>query len=106
MIPAGLKAFAFDAPLGRFVLFEEVECDPVQEREVLCGVALAFAAEVFAESDVEHPMQFVFNAPVLADDAVQLCGIGLEAGDVVAGFAFGFACGLVIAFGLDAHQPL
>jgi len=65
MIPAGLKTFAFDAPLGRFVLFEEVECDPVQEREVLCGVALAFAAEVFAESDVEHPMQFVFNAPVL-----------------------------------------
>jgi len=43
---------------------------------ILCGVALAFAAEVFAESDVEHPMQFVFNAPVLADDAVQLCGIG------------------------------
>src|SRR6266852_1659688 len=106
MIPPGFEAFAFDATLGGFVLFEEVECDTVKDGEILRGVALPFATEVFAEGDVEHPMQFVFDAPVLADDAVQLRGIKLEAGDVVTRFAFAFACGLVITLGLDPHQPL
>ena len=44
-----------------------------------------------AEADIEHPVQFVFNAPVLADDGVQPRGIGLETGDVVTDFALDFA---------------
>ena len=76
-------------------------------REKFCAaVAGAFAAEVFAEADVEHPVQFVFDAPVLADRAVQPRRIGLEAGDVVADFTLDFARGLVIPFRLDTHQPL
>jgi hypothetical protein len=69
-------------------------------------MAGAFAVQVFAEAHVEHPVQFVFDAPVLADHRVQPRRIGPEAGDVVADFALGFARDLVIAFALDTHQPL
>jgi len=82
MIPAGLKTFAFDAR-WRFVLFEELSAIR-SEREVLCGVALAFAAEVSPKATSSTQCSLFSIAPVLADDAVQLCGIGLEAGDVVA----------------------
>ena len=51
-------------------------------------------------------MQLVFDAPVLANHAVQSRRIGLEAGDVIAGFALGLARRLVVALALDAHQPL
>jgi hypothetical protein len=67
-------------------LFEQVESDAIENGEVLRGVAGAFAVEVFAEADIEHPVQFVFDAPVLADGAVQSRGVGLEAGDVEADF--------------------
>ena len=36
------------------------------DREVLCGVARANSAVVFAKHDIEDPMQFVLNPPVLA----------------------------------------
>ena len=95
-----------DAAFGSFVLFEHVEGDAGEDGIVLRRVTGAFAAEVLAEADIEHPVQFVFNAPVLADGCVQPRGIGLEAGDVVTDFVFAFARRLVITLGLDAHQPL
>ena len=49
-------------------------------------------------------MQFVFDAPVLADHGVQPHGIGSEAGDVVTDFALHFARSLVVAFALDTCQ--
>ena len=52
------------------------------------------SAEIFAEADIQYPMQFIFDAPVLADRRVQLRSIGLEAGDVVTDFAFGLPVAL------------
>ena len=78
----------------------------LNREKFLGGVAGAFAVEVLAEADIERPVQFVLDGPVLADRPVQPLGIGLEAGDVVADFALGLAHGLVVALGLDANQPL
>lgn len=36
----------------------------------------AFAVEVFIEAHIQYPVQFVFDAPVLADHCVQLRRIG------------------------------
>ena len=58
MVPSSLQAFAVDAEFAGFVLFEQVESDAVEHREVLCGVPGAFAAEIFAEAHIQHPMQF------------------------------------------------
>jgi hypothetical protein len=38
---------------------------------VLRRMACSFSVQVFAKAHVEHPMQFVFDAPVLANHAVQ-----------------------------------
>jgi len=105
-VPSGFEALSLDSAFGRFVVFEQIEGDSIEDGEVLCGVASAFAVRVFAEADVEHPVQVVFDAPVLADHGVQPRRIGAEAGDVVANLALGFACGLVVPFRLDAHQRL
>ena len=70
------------------------------------SMACAFAAEVFAEADIEHPVQLVFDTPVLADYAVQMRGSGPETGDVVADFALGFARDFVVPFRFDTHQSL
>ena len=87
-------------------MLEDVEGDPIEEGEVLCGVACSFSTEVFSEADIECPMQFVFNAPVLADGLVEPSGIGFEAGDVEAGFGLCLARRLVVTLGPDAHQTL
>ena len=92
--------------MGRFVLFEQIEGDSVEDGEVLCGVASAFAVQVFAEADVQHPVQFIFDPPVLADHSVQSRRIGTEAGDVVANLALDLAGGLVVPFRLATHQRL
>ena len=106
IVPTRLEAFSFDTELGGFVALQQVKGDAVKQGKVLGGIAGAFAVEVFAEADIERPMQLVFNAPVLANGAVQPSGIGLEAGDVIAGILLRFAAGLVETFGLDAYQTL
>ena len=83
-----------DSALAGFVLFEQVEGDAIENGEVLGGVAGAFAVEVFAKADIEHPVQLVLDAPVLTNGAVQTRRIGFETGDGVAGFGLGFARGL------------
>ncbi len=105
MIPGGLQAFSVYAQFACLVMFEQVEGDAVKDGVVLGSVSGAFAAEVLAEADVQYPVKLVFDAPVLADDRVQPRRVGLEAGDVVAGFVFAGAGRLVITLGLDAHQP-
>src|SRR3954469_11559403 len=54
---------------------DEVEGDLAQEGEVAGGGAVAHAAVILTESDVEHPMQRVLDAPVPADGWDQDGGI-------------------------------
>ena len=93
-----------DSTFAGCVLFEQVEGDAVENGEVLCCVACAFAVEVFAKGNIEHLVQLVLDAPVLTNGAVQTRRIGLETGDLGARFRFGFARGLVIALRRDRHQ--
>ena len=79
IVPASLEAFAFHPEFAGFFLLEQVERDAVEHGVVLCGMAGAFAVKVFSETDIEGPVQFVFDAPVLSDGAVQPRRVGLEA---------------------------
>ena len=47
-----MEAFPLDASLGRSVLFEDVECNALEDGEVLGGMACSFAAEVFVKIHV------------------------------------------------------
>ena len=106
MVPGCFEAFALDAAFERLFLFEQIQGNAVEQGEVLGGMTGAFAVQVFAEVDIQHPVQFVFDAPVLANALIQPHRVGLEAGDVVADLALGLAGGLVVPLGLDAHQPV
>ncbi len=106
MVPSRVESFSLDSSFGRFVLFEHVEGDAVDEGKVLGRMACSFSAQVFSEADIEHPVQLVFDAPVLPDRTVQPGRVGLEAGDVEAGFGLRPARCLVMPFGLNAHQAL
>lgn len=83
MVPCGLESFAVDTEFAGFVLFEQVKGDAVEHGEVLRGVTGAFAAEVFAEGYIEHPVQFVFDAPVLSNESIQPCGVRRKTGEVI-----------------------
>ncbi len=83
IVPACFESFAFDSEFAGFVLFEQVAGDAVEQREVLCGMTGVFAVQVFCEADIQRPVEFVFDAPVLTDGSIQPLGIGLEAGDVM-----------------------
>ena len=69
MVPCGFEAFSLDSAFGRFVLFEQVEGDAIEHGEVLSRVSSAFAVKVFAKAHIEHPVQFVFDPPVLTNHA-------------------------------------
>jgi hypothetical protein len=73
VVPCCVESFSLDSSVGGLVVLEDVEGDAIEEGEVLRGVSCSFSAEVFAEADIEHPMQLVFNAPVLSDGPVEPC---------------------------------
>src|SRR5271170_2808340 len=106
MIPCGFESFSLDSAFESSFLFEQVERYAVKQREVLRRMACSFSVQIFAKAHVEYPVQFVFDAPVLTNHAVQTRRIGLEAGDVVANLALGLACGLVVTLALDTYQAL
>jgi hypothetical protein len=58
------------------------------------------AALVFAVDDIEHPMETVFDPPMLAGGAGELGGVRGDRGDVEAGLAGSRLAGL-LALGLD-----
>jgi hypothetical protein len=60
-----------DAEFACFVLLEQVEGDAGEDGVVLRGVSGTFPAEILVKADIEHPVQFVFDTPVLTNDPVQ-----------------------------------
>ena len=89
MIPCGFEAFSFDAAFETRLQLEQVQGDAVEQGEVLRGISGSFTAQVFSKGHIQHPVQLVFDAPMLANLAVDQCRVGSQAGDVVTGFVLG-----------------
>jgi hypothetical protein len=66
MIPTGVELLALDAALLGFLSFQQVQRQPAQCRQILRREAGARPALVIAKTNVQHPVQFVFHAPVTA----------------------------------------
>jgi hypothetical protein len=45
---------------------------------ILCGIARSFSAMIFIESDIQYPMQGVFDSPMRSDAGVDVGGIGIQ----------------------------
>ena len=83
---------------------EQVRGEVAEDGEVLRGVAVADAAVILAEGDVEDPVQAVLDPSVAADRLSKVYGIGRQAGADVARLAR--AGGADAAGGLDADNAL
>src|SRR5436853_628024 len=75
VVPGSLLAPATEAGLGAPVPGDQVESDLAKESEVARSRPVAHPAVIFAEGDVQHPMQRVLNTPVPADRPDQDGGI-------------------------------
>jgi len=83
VVPAGHKAFCGKALFAWFT-FEQGNRQPSQGGHVLGTMSFAGAALVFAEGEVQDPMQRVFDTPVRAYRMSQLLRVGFQAADEVA----------------------
>ena len=84
MIPASVLLFAPDAPFFRGFAFQKVESESPKGCEVFGRVSSACSALVFAELNIQHPVELIFNAPMAADRTRKTCGITRETGKKVA----------------------
>ena len=83
---------------------DKVEGELAQEGEVAGGGAIAHAAIVIAEGDVEHSVQRGLDAPVPADGPDQDGGLITAAGEKVADLGFGLAGAVDAADRLSRQQ--
>src|SRR3954453_22604406 len=73
VVPGGGFALALEAGFQRGVGTREVERNLAEQGQVPDRVALAYAARVFVEPDVEYPMQPVLDRPMASDGGGELC---------------------------------
>src|SRR3954453_6812424 len=73
VVPGGGFALALEAGFQRGVGASKVERNLAEQGQVPDRVALAYAARVFVEPDVEYPMQPVLDRPMASDGGGELC---------------------------------
>jgi len=56
-----------DTAFGSFLLFEQVESNVAQDSQIFGSLIFADATAVFIQSDIQNPMQFVFDRPMFAN---------------------------------------
>ena len=76
-----MQAHSFQGHAGRAGFEEQVKTHFAHQGEVGGGVAAAAALEVFAEDDVEPPVQVILHLPMPTHAAGDQWGVGLETGD-------------------------
>ena len=66
MIPACIKLLAPDPAFFAFLLFEQIESQSTQGRQIFGGISSTSAALIFAKTNIHDPMNLVLDAPVAA----------------------------------------
>src|SRR5579883_2390356 len=64
VIPGGLEAPATDAQALGLLLTQKIEREMTQDGKVLSGMALADAALILVEGDIQHPMDLILDPPM------------------------------------------
>lgn len=88
---------------------EEVEAEFADEGEVLRGMVHAAAGGIFAEIDIEHPMELIFDDPMCSGDVehalrCELCGEEEPADGSHLGLTDGLAAAFDAGNGGDAGE--
>ena len=67
VVPPGFETLGMDANTGRAFLTQQIQADMAKYREIFVGMTEPDARFIFPKSDIEDPMQAVFNAPMASD---------------------------------------
>ena len=62
--PSGFESPSFNATLGRWFLFEQIERHVPKHHKVLLAVILVHATGVLLKGEVEHPVEAIFDTEV------------------------------------------
>ena len=91
VVPAGGESFVFDADFRCLFVFQQAQGVSAEQAEV--GVCMPFSdsALVFSESDIQLPVQTVFDRPVTADGFRKLLCRQLSTQNVITTFDGFFA---------------
>ncbi|ANG61223.1 hypothetical protein A8C75_01275 [Marinobacterium aestuarii] len=73
--PAAGLALVFDLQLFGCVLFEQVQCDLTGSRQIFGRMALPGPGMILGKSDIEHPMQLVFDVPMACNTSSAAPGV-------------------------------
>src|SRR5437667_6146301 len=64
LTPTRFESLGFGATLGGVFVLEQVQGHMPQDREVLWTKIFAHATMIFVKSDIEHPVNAIFNPPM------------------------------------------
>src|SRR5260370_21950113 len=70
VVPPGFETLGMDANTGRAFLTQQIQADMAKYREIFVGMTEPDARFIFPKSDIEDPMQPVFNSPMSSDRTV------------------------------------
>ena len=87
MIPCGLEAFSLNASFVRFFIFEKIDGNVPENSKIFRCMIFSNPGMIFAERDIQAPVQRVFDAPVLPDGIGDYFGVRLETGDKIGCFS-------------------
>jgi hypothetical protein len=90
IVPACVLAPSTQAELVALILPDDIERHLAQQRKGSRCHFIATATIVFPESDIQHPMQTIFNRPVAAHSLNQNLGHITATGQVIADVGLGF----------------
>ena len=85
---------------------DKVDCNLSQGRKIADGSSVADPAIIFAERDIEHPVQAVFDAPVLTNGPSQNLRRVARTGQEVADLSFYLARAVDAANALHGQDRL
>lgn len=82
IVPTSLKPFPSHSDFGRLFVFEQIQCDSVNQREILCCISCSLPTMVLVESDIQYPMQRVLDSPMRTDRPVYQIRIRFKTVDI------------------------
>src|SRR5205814_2135606 len=86
LTPTRFEALGFGAAFGSALVLEQIQGHVPQDSEVLWAVILVHATVIFVKSNIEHPVDAIFNPPMSAHRSCKGLGLACQTHEVVACF--------------------
>ena len=83
MIPSSFEPFGLQTGFEGVFAFEQINGHVAQDCKIFRRTVFSNPAGIFAESNIQTPVQIVFDAPVVSDGLGDFGGVIFKAGDEI-----------------------